>query len=298
MSWLFPAPSLAKSFALSAGLQLAAWAFSTVGRAEPTEHYYDLSGSLTHLALAAAAVGGAASARGGGGPGARVALLGALSAVWAARLGAYLAARVSRLGKDERFDKLKRSPATWAIPWAAQAVWCCVVQAPLTLAAAAAARGGGAARLTRGDALGVALFVGGLALEVAADAHKDAAKRRAPAAPVTTGPFAFCVYPAYFGECGLWWGAVALAAPALAGRPWELAAACASPLFTALLLWRVSGIPLLEASSWKKYGADEAWLHYRARTSLFFPWPPAAVAAPDDLARARARGAAAQRKLA
>ena len=61
------------------------------------------------------------------------------------------------------------------------------------------------------------------------------------------------------------------------------------PGITALLLWRVSGTPLLERSSWRKYGGDPAWLDYRARTSLFFPWWPAAVAAPADLARARER---------
>lgn len=295
---LLPTPSLPVSFALSCGLQATAWALSTFGRVEPTEHYYDVSGSLTHIALAAAAVGGAWARRSAStGPGSRVALLGALSALWALRLGTYLAARVARLGKDERFDELKKSPSRWVVPWAAQAVWCWAIQAPLTLAAASAAAGTGAPRLGRWDTLGAVIFLGGLALEAAADAHKDAAKRRAPGAPVIDGPFTLCVYPQYFGECTLWWGAVALAAPALSGRPFALAAACMSPAFTALLLWRVSGIPLLENRAWRAYGGDEAWLAYRARTSLFFPWPRVAVAAPADLARVHERASAAQRKL-
>ena len=300
-----PVPSIGSSLALSCGLQAAAWALSTIGRDVPTEHYYDASGALTHLALVIHAVGGAAAARARAGsgvmPDARVALLGALSSIWAIRLGTYLADRVARLGKDDRFDALKSSPTRWAIPWAAQSVWCFLIQSPLTLCAAAAATAvtasGTPPRLGRLDAIGVGIFVGGLALEVTADMHKDAAKRARPTAPVCTGPFRYSVYPAYFGECALWCGAVVLASTALAARPLTLAFACLSPAFTATLLWRVSGIPLLESTAWRKYGTDEAWLKYRAQTSLFVPWPPAASVSAEDMARVRTRGAAAQRKL-
>lgn len=288
--------SLGSSALLSAGLQACAYAHSTFNRASPTEHYYDLSGSLTHLALVAHALAGA---RRGGGVSPRAAALALLSTVWASRLGVYLYARVSRLGADERFTELKKSRVSWAVPWAAQALWCFLLQAPLTIAARAA-RGGA---LSRWDAAGVALALGGLALEAAADAHKDAAKRAAPAAPVTDGPFRFAVYPAYFGECTLWVGAAVLAAPACAGAG-QLALAAAAPAFTALLLHRVSGIPLLEKSAWAKYGGDARYRDYRARTNVFWPWFPRAAAAPADVARVRAlaeaaaAAAAAKRKAA
>jgi steroid 5-alpha reductase family enzyme len=191
---LFTLGSLPSAALIAVGLQAGAWAHSWIGRATPTEHYYDLSGAATHLALVAHALAGARKGGGGGGISPRAAALAALSTVWAARLGYYLYSRVSRLGADERFTELKKRPATWAVPWTFQALWCFLLQAPLTVVARAAARGGA---LTPLDAAAAALALGGLALEAAADAHKDAAKRAAPGKPVMTGPFSLCVYPQY-----------------------------------------------------------------------------------------------------
>jgi steroid 5-alpha reductase family enzyme len=290
LAWL-ARPSLRASVVVAAGLQAAAWAVSTVGRPEPTEHYYDLAGAATHVALVAHAVGTSAWASGGR-VSPRVALMAALSTVWAVRLGSYLYGRVVRVGADTRFTELKARPATWALPWAFQAVWCVALQAPLVIAA----RTGAAARLRPRDAVGACVFLGGLALEWVADAQKDAFKRRHPTAPMTQGVFAYSVYPNYAGECTLWWGQLLLAAPA-ATQPWMLAAAALAPVFDTLLIWRVSGIPLAERAAWRKYGSDPAYLDYRARTSRFVPWPPRATASPDDLARvlARAEAAAAAR---
>jgi len=282
-------PTLRASFAIACGAQAASYALSTFGRAEPTEHYYDLSGAATHLLIVAYSVSASGAARGAALGGARAALLGALSTAWAVRLGGYLFDRVSRTGGDARFDALKRDAASWPIPWALQAVWCTALTAPLVVAAGARAA---ATPLTRGDAAGAALFLAGLALEVAADAHKDAAKRRAPRAPVVDGPFAWCVYANYFGEVALWCGAAALALPAAGGAAGALAALAAPALDAALILC-VSGVPLAEARVWKAYGGDAAWVDYRARTPLFFPRPPRAAAAPAELERARARARAA-----
>ena len=127
--------------------------------------------------------------------------------------------------------------------------------------------------LTRLDALGIGIFLAGLGIEAVADRQKDAAKRAAPEKPVMHGLFKYSVYPNYFGECLLWWGAYLLAFPVLAS-PAQHLAALACPVFDAFLLWRVSGIPLLEKSSWKKYGDNPDYVNYRSRTSVFFPWFP------------------------
>jgi steroid 5-alpha reductase family enzyme len=287
LTFLRTAPTVRSTLSLAFGAQALAYAGSTLGRDEPTEHYYDISGSCTHLLLVTHAVIAAHAARGR--VDARVALLAVLSAAWAARLGFYLFDRVSRIGGDARFDALKRDPASWPIPWALQGVWCAALQAPVLVAAGARAA---ATPLARADVVGAALFLGGLALEAAADAHKDAAKRAAPRAPVTTGPFAWCVYPHYFGEAVLWCGAAALAAPAAAGAA-SLAAVLAAPAVGAAFVLGVSGVPLAEAAAWRRYGRNEDWLAWRARTNLLLPAPPGAAPPPGALERARARGQAA-----
>lgn len=267
-----------------------AYAFSTFGRIEPTEHYYDLSGSATHLLIIGHAVGTSAVARGG--VGARVALIGVLSTIWTTRLGLYLFDRVSRVGGDSRFNELKRDPVAWCVPWALQSAWCVALQAPLVIAASAQPKH---TPLRRFDIVGAAIFCGGLALEAAADAHKDAAKRKAPTAPVTDGVFAWCAYPQYFGELSLWSGAALIALPA-ATRPLHVLAAAAAPVIDAVLVLGVSGVPLAERSAWRKYGGDPAWVEYRARTPLLFPWPPGSMASPEDLAAAKARAKAVARE--
>jgi steroid 5-alpha reductase family enzyme len=213
--------------------------------------------------------------------------MGALSAAWALRIGSYLYERVQRLGHDARFDKLKKDPMTWRIPWLFQSVWCFSLQAPLARVAAA---GAAAPRLTRMDAIGAAVFVGGLAIETLADVQKDAFKRREPNAPMTEGLFQYSVYANYFGELTLWWGQALLAAPAATSAT-RVAAAVAAPVVDSLIIWRLSGVPMSEKSVWKKYGASAAYQDYRARTSLFFPLPPASVASPQALAWAKARAA-------
>lgn len=279
-------PGLLPSFVISCGVQASAYAYSTFGRAEPTEHYYDISGAATHLAIVAHTVAAASARDGAVSP--RVALMAGLSSLWAMRLGSYLFDRISRLGKDARFDALKTDPLWWTVPWAFQAVWCWALQSPLAMAAGT----GLASRLTRRDALGAALFAGGLAWETIADAQKDAFKRRNRDAPMTEGLFSTSVYANYAGEITLWCGATLLALPA-ARLPLHVVAAAIAPAFDAFLLLRVSGIPMSEASSWRRYGSSEAYLEYRARTSMLLPWPPARTATPEALALCRARAAAA-----
>ena len=285
------APGLISSLCLSFGAQLTAYTYSTLGRTTPTEHYYDLSGSLTHLALVAHAVGTSA-AHNGGILNPRVVLMGSLSSLWAMRLGYYLFDRVSRTGGDTRFDELKKDSRTWCIPWVFQAIWCWALEAPLAMVAAASLSAASASRLTRWDSVGVAIFLSGFAWECLADIQKDQFKRQHPTAPMTGGLFRYSVYANYFGEVALWCGMTLIALPATLalGRPIHYTLLVTlPPVFSAYLLWRVSGIPLSEANSWRKYGGNPDYINYRARTSLFFPWPQDEIASMASIERANAK---------
>ena len=71
------------------------------------------------------------------------------------------------------------------------------------------------------------------------------------------------------GEVLLWTGIAIIAIPSLSGLQYL---ALISPVFTYLLLTRVSGVNLLEASSDKKWGNDEDYIQYKKKTPIFFPF--------------------------
>ena len=71
------------------------------------------------------------------------------------------------------------------------------------------------------------------------------------------------------GEVLLWTGIAIIAIPVLSGLEYV---ALISPIFTYLLLTRVSGVNLLEASADKKWKDNEAYQEYKEKTAVFFPF--------------------------
>ena len=66
----------------------------------------------------------------------------------------------------------------------------------------------------------------------------------------------------------LWVGVAFIALPVLTGLQWV---ALISPLFVALLLTRVSGVPLLEAKADKKWGGQADYEEYKKKTPVLLP---------------------------
>jgi steroid 5-alpha reductase family enzyme len=238
------------------------WLVFVPSWAARTERYFDLTGSLTYLAVVALGV-----ALGSRDP--RALLLALLVAVWALRLGSFLFARIRREGADRRFDAIKRSFARFLLTWTLQGLWVF-----LTLSCALAAiTASDAEPLGALAALGTAVFGAGFAIEVAADRQK--ARFRADPAHrdrfITTGLWAWSRHPNYCGEILLWIGIALVALPALSG--WSFATLI-SPIFVYVLLTRVSGIPLLESRSDAKWGDEPAYRDYKARTPVLWLRPP------------------------
>lgn len=228
-----------------------------------TERYFDLTGSLTYLCLVLVALG----LRGDADP--RALLLGALVTVWALRLGSFLFVRILRDRSDRRFDALKPSLPRFLLTWTLQGLWVL-----LTSACALAAMTSADPRpLGLWAALGTGLWGLGFAIEALADEQK----RRFRADPANRGRFirsglwAWSRHPNYFGEITLWAGIALIALPALSG--WQYATLI-SPFFVALLLTRVSGIPLLEARAEEAWGEEPAYRAYVERTPVLVPRPP------------------------
>jgi steroid 5-alpha reductase family enzyme len=228
-----------------------------------TERYFDLTGSLTYVGVTIAAVV-LSPVRDE-----RSLLLLAIVAMWAARLGTFLYRRIRRAGKDDRFDALKPSALRFLAVWTVQGLW-----VSLTLAAALAAITTSTREpLGVAGLLGSAIWLSGFAIEAVADWQKS--RFRADPANrerfIDSGLWAWSRHPNYFGEIVLWTGVAVIAIPVLTGLQWLT---LISPLFVALLLTRISGVPMLERKSDARWGGQPDYESYKARTPVLVPRPP------------------------
>ena len=228
-----------------------------------TERFFDLTGSITYIVVVV--VGALLSAE----VDARSFLLLAMVVIWAVRLGSYLFLRIRKAGADKRFDDIKPSFPRFLNTWTLQALW-----VTLTLAAALAAITS-AQRVALGTvtAIGLVVWVVGIGLEATADAQKS--RFRADLANkgrfIQSGVWSWSRHPNYFGEILLWVGVAIVALPVLRGWQWVT---LISPVFVALLLLRVSGVPMLEKAADDKWGGQADYEAYKSRTSVLVPRPP------------------------
>lgn len=229
-----------------------------------TEHYFDLTGSLTYISLAVIAL-----AFGQGDP--RSLLIGALVIIWAGRLGTFLFQRIRAAGEDRRFRSIKTDFLQFLMTWTLQGAW-----VSITLGA------GLAAMTTANDVplglfafLGLLLWVAGFTIEVAADTQKS----RFKADPANQDSFTdvglwrWSRHPNYFGEIVLWIGITMIAFPVLQG--WQYATLI-SPIFVIVLLTKISGVRMLEHRSDKRWGNDPTYQAYKSDTPVLVPRPPRA----------------------
>ncbi len=228
-----------------------------------TEHYYDLTGSLTYLTVTAIALLTAAERD------FRTLLFAVLIALWAGRLGTFLFRRISRDGGDGRFDKIKTDAVRFFMTWSLQGLW-----VTLTAGAALAAMTSGA----KSDfgvlgVVGLVVWVVGFGIEVIADRQKSAFRADPNNAGrfINVGLWAWSRHPNYFGEITLWVGIAIMAIPALQG--WQFATLI-SPLFVFVLLNFVSGVPMLERRADKKWGGQPDYEAYKAATPSLVLRPP------------------------
>ncbi len=82
-----------------------------------TEHYFDLTGSITYLTLTVVALLLSDDLD------ARAVIVAVMVVMWAARLGSFLFRRVRRDGRDGRFDRIKTDPLRFFMTWTLQGLW-------------------------------------------------------------------------------------------------------------------------------------------------------------------------------
>lgn len=225
-----------------------------------TEHYFDLTGSLSYIATIAFALTANPDF------GARGMLIGLLVVLWAVRLGSFLFLRVTRDGRDRRFDEIKTRFLRFLFTWTLGGAWVF-----LTLAAGLAAiTSTGAPALDAFALIGGIMWLAGFAIEVIADRQKSAfrAQPQNKGKFITSGLWAYSRHPNYAGEILLWIGIAVIATPALSG--WQYVTLI-SPVFVTFLLVRVSGVPMLEKSAADRWGDDPEYQRYVATVPVLLP---------------------------
>ena len=201
---------------------------------------------------------------------ARQLLVAGLAAVWALRLGSYIAHRVATSAEDTRYTGLREE---WGARFQANMFWLVIVQAPaaaiLGLTVFAAAHGGGSDLGLR-DVIGTLVLVIAIVGEGLADEQMRKFKSEGHhGAIMDKGLWGWSRHPNYFFE---WFGW--LAYPVIGfdpSEPWSWATWIA-PVVMFLILRFGTGVPALEKTMLQSRG--DKFRDYQKRVSAFFPLPP------------------------
>jgi len=258
-----------------AGLTLAGWPAMTAlalaafgiqwlafipARIFQTERFYDLTGSITYIAVTLAAISAATA------PSGAQWLIAIMIFIWAGRLGSFLFRRIHAAGGDQRFDHIKVSSSRFFVAWTLQGAWVVMTScAALTAILSAEQAAVGVIYV-----IGAVMWAVGFITEVIADQQKS----RFRADPANAGRFinvglwARSRHPNYFGEILLWAGIAVMAIPHLSGTQWVV---MLSPLFVYALLTRISGVPALARRGQQLWGDDPAYKVYVANTPRLLP---------------------------
>ena len=230
-----------------------------------SEHFFDLTGSLTYLTVTIFAALTIPSLD------LRATLLTFMVGLWAVRLGTFLYTRVKSVGADTRFDVMKYDFFWFLMTWTLQGLWVFLTSA----AALAAVTTDDQKKFGVLGIVGLFIWIIGFVIEITADEQKrrfrnevnDQGHQVNRGTFIRSGLWKYSRHPNYFGEITLWVGIAVIALPVLSG--WTFVT-LVSPLFVYLLLSKVSGIPMLEASANKRWGDNPEYQRYKKETPVLF----------------------------
>jgi steroid 5-alpha reductase family enzyme len=202
-------------------------------------------------------------------PVSRVLLLDSLVTAWGLRLCLYLLWRNCGHGEDRRYSAMREhhGPRFWRVSlisvFLLQGLLLWFIALPVQVAAVKSVEG----KLGWLDAAGVLLWLTGFAFEAVGDWQLARFKSNPGNAGrvLDRGLWRYTRHPNYFGDFCVWWGLYFIAAAG--GAAWTIA----SPVVMSVLLMRVSGVTLLEATIGDRRPGYAA---YQRRTNAFFPGPP------------------------
>ena len=195
--------------------------------------------------------------------------VGLMGASWGLRLGLHLWLRNAGKPEDFRYAQYR---AQWGAAADRNMFWFFQFQNVFTLALSASAFMPAVFRETNPPLANFVLAALLLVVAVVGEGIADRQMERFRANPASKGRvcrdglWRYSRHPNYFFECVHWLAYVPLAA----GAPWGWAA-LAAPLVMAVLLTKLSGVPLLEEDMVKR---KPGYAEYVSTTSMLIPWPP------------------------
>jgi steroid 5-alpha reductase family enzyme len=224
-----------------------------------TEKFFDLTGSITYSSVFIYCIYLASSGDLNWGS----LVISILVILWAGRLGTFLFTRIAKDGEDKRFRTIKPDIAQFFMTWTLQGMW--VSLCSLCAITGIASETG--IIVNNIFYIGLVMFIGGFAIEIVADQQKTAFR----AIPenrnkyITSGLWSRSRHPNYFGEITLWTGVAVMSFSSLSGIEYLT---LISPIFTYLLLVKISGVRMLEGRGQKTWGNDEDYIAYMKNTPM------------------------------
>ena len=224
-----------------------------------TEKFFDLTGSITYSSVFIYCIYLTTSGDLNWGS----LVISILVILWAGRLGTFLFTRIAKDGEDKRFRTIKPDIAQFFMTWTLQGMW--VSLCSLCAITGIASETG--IIVNNIFYIGLVMFIGGFAIEIVADQQKTAFR----AIPenrnkfITSGLWSKSRHPNYFGEITLWTGVAVMSFSSLSGIEYLT---LISPIYTYLLLVKISGVRMLEGRGQKTWGNDEDYIAYMKNTPM------------------------------
>ena len=193
-------------------------------------------------------------------------VLSLLISIWTLRLGIFLFYRVLKVGEDIRFKDVKNNALKFFVWFSISSLWVSLT----TMAAMNVVTSKNYNKDLTLLCIGTIIWIIGFLFEIISDYQKIKFKNNALNKNkfIDSGLWSISRHPNYFGEIILWIGIYIITLPSTSGLEYL---GIISPLFVIILLNKVSGINLLEASADKKWGSSNEYQKYKKITPRLIP---------------------------
>ncbi|TCG11563.1 DUF1295 domain-containing protein [Mycoplasma todarodis] len=184
---------------------------------------------------------------------------------WSIRLGTFLFIRILKEKVDHRFDKMRNNFYKFFFFWIIQAVTVFIVSLPSYFVVLL-----GKNEFNLFSLIGIIGTVLALTFETIADAQKFTFLQRNKGQFIQKGLWKISRHPNYFGEYTFWiFNFVFVVLATSSSLVWI---SILGPLFIMMMLYKVSGLPMLEKGMWRTFKNNPEYLIYVNKTPRIIPF--------------------------
>ena len=226
-----------------------------------TEHFFDLTGSVTFITVSILAFLMNDSKN------LRQFIVLVLIMIWALRLGSFLFLRIRKAGEDSRFTIIKKDFLVFFLTWNLQGLWVLfTLFGALTILTSNNNQNFGIL-----DIIGILIWIIGFVIEVVSDRQKSEFKNHESndGKFIQSGLWKYSRHPNYFGEILIWTGIAIIGISVYSGFGWL---GLISPFFVFVMLNYISGVRLLEKQAEERWGGNDLYQSYKSKTPVLFPY--------------------------